>query len=263
MLNSIPSQTEGLLLSDKLLAGETLERARARADQSGMSLAWSILGMAARTRGKLDEATAFFTESDTHARLTEHLSIKGMALRNRAELAWIQGNLTQAAQLCEEGRLLAQSAGITFVVAAQTTMLGHLARQQGNYALAKTYYREALALYRAFDSPTHRAWCLEGLAATLCAQGCYPPATRFTGIGPERASHPSVAYVPCVLRARLSASEEKLSALGRPFCRPIHTSGSAHLVDQAMASPERNYAEPWPRSSSTLWPISCRQHACC
>ncbi len=178
MLNSIPSQTEGLLLSDKLLAGETLERARARADQSGMSLAWSILGMAARTRGKLDEATAFFTESDTHARLTEHLSIKGMALRNRAELAWIQGNLTQAAQLCEEGRLLAQSAGITFVVAAQTTMLGHLARQQGNYALAKTYYREALALYRAFDSPTHRAWCLEGLAATLCAQGCYPPATR-------------------------------------------------------------------------------------
>ena len=131
------------------LATEFLERARPRGDQFGMSSAWIVLGMVARARGKLDEAATFFAESDTHARLTEHLSIKGMALRNRADLAWIQGDLARATTFAEEGRLLAQSAGITFVVAAQTTMLGHLARQQGKYALAKTRYREALALYPA------------------------------------------------------------------------------------------------------------------
>src|SRR6266567_6985006 len=54
--------------------------------------------------------------------------------------------------------------------------------------------------------------------------------------------HPSVAYVRCVLQATLDGNEERLSALGRPFCRPIPTSGSAHSVDQAMASPARNYA---------------------
>ncbi len=45
------------------------------------------------------------------------------------------------------------------------TMLGHLARQQQNYAQAKARYREGLTLLRAFDSPTYTAWCLEGYAA--------------------------------------------------------------------------------------------------
>jgi tetratricopeptide (TPR) repeat protein len=169
---------KGSLEQAEALATETLERARQSGDQSCMSIAWGILGTAAKAQGKLDEAAAYFTESVTHARLTEHLSIKGVALRNRAELAWIQGDLARAITLAEEGSLLAQSAGITFVVAGQATMLGHLAHQQGNYALAKTRYREALALYRAFGSPTYRAGCLEGLAATLCAEGRYEPATR-------------------------------------------------------------------------------------
>jgi predicted ATPase/transcriptional regulator with XRE-family HTH domain len=168
----------GKLERVEALATEALERARQSGDQNCMSIAWSILGQAAKAQGKLDEAAAWFTESVSHARLTEHLSINGIALRNRVELAWIQGDLALATGLLEEGRLLAQSGGITFVVAGNTNMLAHLAHQQGNYALAKTRYREALALYRAFGSPSYRAWCLEGLAATLCAEGCYKPATR-------------------------------------------------------------------------------------
>ena len=81
--------------------------------------------------------------------------------------------------------------------------------------------------------------------------------------GPERASHPSVAYVRSVLRATLGGSEEKLSAPEPRSCRLIPINGSARSVGQAMARHARNYAEPWPRSSSTLWPISCQQHACC
>ena len=57
-------------------------------------------------------------------------------------------------------------------------MLGHLARQQQNYALARTRYREALALYRAFSSPVYTASCLEGYAAAMCADGSYVQATR-------------------------------------------------------------------------------------
>src|SRR5262249_53921323 len=136
------------------LATEALERARQSGDQDCMSIAWGILGMAAKAQGKLDEAAAWFTESVSHARLTEQLSINGIALRNRVELAWIQGDLALASHLLEDSLPLAQSAGITFVVAGNTNMLGHLAHQQGNYALAKTRYREALALYRTISSPT-------------------------------------------------------------------------------------------------------------
>jgi hypothetical protein len=63
--------------------------------------------------------------------------------------------------------------------------------------------------------------------------------------------HPSAAYVPCVPQATPGASEEKLSAPEPRSCRLILTNGSARSVGQVMASLERNYAEPWPRSSST------------
>ena len=67
---------------------------------------------------------------------------------------------------------------MTFGVALIMTMLGHLARQQQNYALAKARYREGLTLLRAFDSPTYTAWCLEGYAAALSAEEYYVQATR-------------------------------------------------------------------------------------
>jgi hypothetical protein len=57
-------------------------------------------------------------------------------------------------------------------------LLGHLARQQQNYALTKVRYREGLTLLRAFDSPTYTAWCLEGFAAAACAQGDYAQTAR-------------------------------------------------------------------------------------
>lgn len=47
------------------------------------------------------------------------------------------------------------------------------------------------------------------------------------------------------------------------WAAPIPISGSARSVDQAMASPERNYAGLWPRSSSTSLRIRSPQIACC
>jgi hypothetical protein len=55
---------------------------------------------------------------------------------------------------------------------------------------------------------------------------------------------PNVAYVRSVLRVTLGGREEKLSAPEPRSCRLIPTNGSARSVNRAMASPERNYAEP-------------------
>ena len=67
------------------MANEALKRAQARLDYSTMSMAFAILGEVAQQRGRLDGAATYFTESDRHARQTEHLSIKGTALSNRSE----------------------------------------------------------------------------------------------------------------------------------------------------------------------------------
>jgi hypothetical protein len=111
----------GKLERAEAVATEALERARAGLDHSGMSMAFAILGEVAQLRGRLDEAATYFTESDVHARQTEHLNIRGTALNNRAELARIQGDVALATTLAEEGLLLSQSEGITFVVARHAT----------------------------------------------------------------------------------------------------------------------------------------------
>ena len=100
------------------------------------------------------------------------------ALSNLAELAQAQGDAGRATMLFEEALTTVQAIGLTWDIPIISTLLGHLARQQERFALAKARYREALALYRTFGSPTYTATCLEGFAATLCAEGYYAQATR-------------------------------------------------------------------------------------
>jgi hypothetical protein len=92
----------------------------------------------------------------------------------------MRGDLVRATTLYEEALAVVRATGMTFGVALIVTMLGHLARQQQNYALAKARYRQGLTLLRAFDSPTSPAWCLEGIAAAVCAQGNYVQTARLS-----------------------------------------------------------------------------------
>jgi tetratricopeptide (TPR) repeat protein len=90
----------------------------------------------------------------------------------------MQGDLEQARALLEEALSEARSVGFTWGVAATLTLLGHLARAQQDYPLARTRYRESLGLYRRLRNPTYTAWCLEGMAALDCAEHHYERATQ-------------------------------------------------------------------------------------
>ena len=90
----------------------------------------------------------------------------------------MRGDVARAIALLEETLDSAKTSGMTWDIATISTLLGHLASHQNNYALAKTYYRKALALYLTFSSPTYTAACLEGFAAVACAERDYAQATR-------------------------------------------------------------------------------------
>src|SRR6266571_7875505 len=159
-------------------AKEALYLAQSNGDLHGISNAYATIGMIAQASGKLDEAEAAFTESYRHARLIEHRGLLSAALHFLGGLAGLRGDAARATALLEEALALAQAIGITWDIPIMMTLLGHLARQQQNYPLAKARYREALVLYRAFGSPTYIAACLDGYAATACAEGHYAQATR-------------------------------------------------------------------------------------
>ena len=224
----------GKLERAEAVATEAVERARAGLDHSGMSMAFAVLGMAAQMRGKLDEAATSFTESDVHARQTEHLSIRGTALGNRAELARLQGDMVQATALFEEALSGVQALGMTFAMAGITTLLGHLACQSQNYGLAKARYREALALYRTFGSPTYTAWCLEGLAAALCAEGHCRQATRLCATAAILREQVRTPLPPAEQEAFEQTVATAKAALGGPAFTAEWNEGAALTQEQAI-----------------------------
>ena len=159
-------------------AKEALHLAQSIGDQNGISNAYATLGMIAQASGKLDEAEAAYTESYRHARMIEHSGLLSASLHLLGWLAGLRGDAARATAFLEEALANAQAIGITWDIPIMTTLLGDLARQQQNYSLAKARFREALVLYRAFGSPTYIASCLDGYAATACAEGHYAQATR-------------------------------------------------------------------------------------
>jgi len=90
----------------------------------------------------------------------------------------LQGDLVRARALLEEVLSAARTAGFTFGIANMLMLLGHLAREQQDYPLARARYRESLGLYRTLNNPTYLAWCLEGIAALLSAEQRFEPAIR-------------------------------------------------------------------------------------
>jgi len=224
----------GKLERAEAVATEALERARAGLDHSGMSMAFTILGMVAQVRRKLDEAATYFTESYMHARQTEHLSIRGTALGKRAELARMQGDMVQATALFEEALSGVQAIGMTWGIAGNTTMLGHLACQSQNYALAKARYREALALYRTFGSPTYIAWCLEGFAAALCAEEHYRQATRLCATAATLREQARTPLPPAEQEAFEQTVATAKAALGEPTFGAEWATGSAFTQEEAI-----------------------------
>ncbi len=164
--------------SAEVYANEALHLARSIGDQDGMCNAYATLGMIAQANGKLDEAERAYIESDALARQLKHSGLMSRATSHLSDVASMRGDLERATALLEEALANARVSGMTWDIPIMTAMLGHLARQQQRYDLAKARYREALVRFRTFSSPTYIAWCLEGYAAVLSAEGHYTQATR-------------------------------------------------------------------------------------
>jgi predicted ATPase/DNA-binding XRE family transcriptional regulator len=159
-------------------ANEALRLALQIEDYHGGSSAFGTLGMIAQANGHLEEAEAAYNDCYRYALLAGHDGLQSHALFHRADLARLHEQTAHAVELVQEALALAQATGITWDIPTFTALLGHLARQQHDLALAKLRYREALALYRTFGSPTYIASCLEGMADAVCEEGRFEQATR-------------------------------------------------------------------------------------
>ncbi len=215
-------------------AQEALQLAQRIGDQNGVSNAFFTLGMIAQASGKLDEAETAFTESYTRARLIEQSGLVSRALFGLADLARMRGDVARATALLEEALASAQSIGITWDIPLFMTLLGHLARQQQNYPLAKIRYREALALYRTFSSPTYIASCLDGYAAAICAEGRYAQTTRLCAAAAALREQAQTLLLPAEREAFEQVVATAKASLGKSIFMQEWAAGAALTQDEAI-----------------------------
>src|SRR6266849_5269502 len=190
--------------------------------------------MIAQASGKLDEAGVDFTESYTHARMIEHSGLLSRALFHLGELAGMRGDIARATALLEEAQALAQAIGIMWDIPIHMTLLGHLAHQQQHYPLAKARYREALVLYRAFGSPTYIAACLDGYAATACAEGHYAQATRLCAAAAALREQAQTLLLPAEREAFEQVVATAKAALDEPGFVKEWNTGTTLTQDEAI-----------------------------
>lgn len=215
-------------------AQEALHLAQRIGDHHGISNAFATLGMIAQASGKLDEAEAAYTESAQHARMIEHSGLISHALILLGDLARMQGDVARATALLEGALASVQASGMTWDIPMTLALLGQLARQQQNYPLAKARYREALVLYRAFSSPTYIAACLEGYAATACAEGHYAQATRLCAQASTLREQTQTALLPAEREAFEQVVASARAALDEPaFAREWNT-GTTRTQDEGI-----------------------------
>ncbi len=165
-----------------VLAQEAVSLAEGAGDPIGMSNALALLGHLAQARADLEDAAGYFEQSYQYARMgdpkrSEEDGTLGRALANLASIARVQGNLARAQEILEGLLEQARANKMTWGIANGLTMLGHIAREQQQYALARSRYRESLQLHRSIGNLTYIALCLEGIAALACAEGNYEQAT--------------------------------------------------------------------------------------
>jgi tetratricopeptide (TPR) repeat protein len=168
----------GMLERAEAIAQEALALTEDAGDADAIGNVYMTLGLIAQARGDLDAAEVAFAVSAGHAESAGPGNLRLWALTNLAEIARARGNLSRAEELLTEALALARAVGNIWEAAMIVTLLGHATRQRRQYTQARAHYRESLALFSAFDSPPFLAWCLEGLAATLAAEGDAARAVR-------------------------------------------------------------------------------------
>jgi tetratricopeptide (TPR) repeat protein len=174
------------------------------------------------------------TECAQHASQVGDAGLKNRTLVQLGELARMQGDLDRATTLLEEALATARTLEMRWDSAMIITLLGHVARQQQNYPLAKARYRESLLLLREFGSPTYIAWSLEGYAAVLCAEEQAGQATYLCAVAAALRQHADTPLPPAEREAFEQIVANVKASLGEQTFLQAWANGVALTQDDAI-----------------------------
>jgi predicted ATPase/DNA-binding CsgD family transcriptional regulator len=162
---------QGEYTRGRALLEESLALAREAGDKRG--IAHSLEGLAnllfvtqgdqARIRSLLEEVLALSREIGYKDALATYFSLSG-------EVVLSQGDVATAYSLLEECLRLCREMGDRVSIAQSLSLMAKVVTIQGDHTAARALYEESLALAREIGNK-NIAFCLEGLAGVVAAQG--------------------------------------------------------------------------------------------
>jgi tetratricopeptide (TPR) repeat protein len=209
--------------------------ARAAGDHDGLSNALATRGQIALATGRPATAERAFEESYVAAVQSGDPNLMGQALFFRAQSARVRGELVRAMALLEEAVAIATAQGNRWNRAIVTTLLGQIHQQRGDTSGALARFRAALPLFGAFHTPNFGAWCLEGCAASLGAQGDHACATRLLAAAAALRHDARMPLPPAERAAVERVHTAARVALGDAAYEAAHAAGAALTLAEAIA----------------------------
>lgn len=161
----------GDLAAGGMLAAESLERFRQRADHDGRARAVNLLGAIAFERGDLEAAERCFTEALELAHTSDNPLLAAHASNNLASVADLQGRRHEALGLFRSALLSYQRLGDRRGTAQTQHNLGLAYRQLGDLAEADSAVSEAVRHAEVDGTPSLVALAMSGRAEVAIANG--------------------------------------------------------------------------------------------
>jgi hypothetical protein len=178
---------------------------------------------------RLDECLMLSQESGDKEGLAFYSWIAGW-------VALDEGDLGTAHSLLEQSLALWREIGLRWRAVWALTILGKLATEQGNFALARTLQEESLREARAFEDLLLTAFCLEGLAYTVAAQGANVWAAHLWGAAEALRERSGVPRMPFERVDYETGTKAVRSHLGEEAFASAWAEGRTMTLAQVLAS---------------------------
>ena len=217
------------------VAREGLALAEQIGNESGIGNALAQLGVVAEARGDLQSAVQFLEQGLIHCRKAGDIGGEQRALVSLGHIYRVLGDYPRATTYFEQALEQARSINLTWGIANVLTSLGHLAREQGDYQRALARYRESLALHRSFGNKGYIAWCFEGMATALCAEGQPEQAAQLCAAAAALREAAHTLRPPAEQQVYDQTIAAARSALGETAFQRAWSAGAAYTVEEAIA----------------------------
>ena len=179
-----------------LLAQESYKLALELGTGPLVALSLDILGQVALFQGTYDQARQYIEERIAMAREFGDAPTIASRQLELADIALAQNHLERATRLAEEALIFSHEQKDIAGIIDGLGVLGDIKRFEGDSLHAKSFYKQALQLYREGEDEKKFGRCLVGLAQIFSVEGQVRYAISLCGavefrLSPEREMHPA------------------------------------------------------------------------